>query len=78
MRAVSDTGDGFVDEHSHDHVITQLFGSGLTVASLLSGDGLDDGIARRLREVLDQLDSAIHELRRIVLMQPGSEHLEPA
>ena len=76
MRVVPDTGAGF-DEHSHDQVITQLFGTGLTVAAVLGGDALDDGIARRLREVLDQLDNAIHELRRIVCTQRGSERLEP-
>ncbi len=77
LRVVTNTGEDF-DEHSHDQVIAQLFGSGLTVASVLSGDGLDDGIARRFRDVLDQLDGAIHELRRIVNVQSGSEGLEPA
>jgi hypothetical protein len=59
-------------------VIAQLFGTGLTVASVLSGDGLDDGIALRLREVLNQLDNGAHELRRIVFTQPGFDGLEPA
>lgn len=68
---LSDESDGD-KEHSHDHVITQLFGSGLNIAAVLSRDGLDDEATRRLRDVLDQLDNAIRELRRIMFVSPGA------
>jgi hypothetical protein len=59
-------------ENSHDQVIVQLFESGLGLAAVLSQDGLDAETTRRLHEVLDQFDTAIHELRRIVFMPSGT------
>lgn len=49
----------------HDHVIQQLFGTGLTlqaVASSVSGESE----AQRLRESIDHLDDAISQIRTVV------------
>ena len=76
MRQICVSAEDF-DDHSHDQVITQLFGSGLTVASVLSDGSLDERLARRLHDVLDQLDGAIHDLRQLMFAEPRSAP-EPA
>jgi signal transduction histidine kinase len=47
----------------HDRVIGHLLASGLTLAGVLSLNGLDDGAAQRLRAVIGELDTAIEEIR---------------
>jgi hypothetical protein len=51
----------------HDRLINHLFGSGLTLAAVLSSPRLDSGVAERLRDVLGQLDAAIGEVRHLAL-----------
>ena len=49
----------------HDHVIQQLFGTGLTIQSVLGS--LPSGTeAARLGEAVDQLDDAISQIRTVV------------
>ena len=46
-----------------DRVISHLFSSGLTLASVLSTQ-LDEAVSERLRGVVDELDTAVCEVRR--------------
>jgi GAF domain-containing protein len=58
----------------HDHVIGHLFGCGLTLASVLGRNELDDRIVEQLHDVLDELDAAIQQIRDTVFrvtMDPG-------
>ncbi len=59
----------------YDRVVSHLFGSGLTLASVLSTQ-LDEPVAERLRGVVVQLDTAIREIRNSVfavsLNHPGT------
>jgi PAS domain S-box-containing protein len=57
----------------HDRVIGHLFASGLTLASVLGTHQLDDGIAARLRDVIDELDAAAQEIRKIVFARLGHD-----
>jgi hypothetical protein len=57
--AVDDRG---VDD-AYARVINHIFGSGLVLANLATCPGIDAYIARRLCEVIEGLDSAVHELR---------------
>jgi len=55
------------NEHSlvdaHDGVISHIFGAGLTVAGILNLRSLDAEVVERLHVVLNELDTAIGELR---------------
>jgi PAS domain S-box-containing protein len=55
----------------HDRVIGHLFGSALTLASVLGRNQLDDGIAQRLHDVIDELDTAVREIRNTVFARLG-------
>jgi hypothetical protein len=48
-----------------DRLINHLFGSGLTLAAVLSLQRVDDDVAERLRDVIEHLDAAIDEIRRL-------------
>ena len=47
----------------HDRVINHIFGSGLTLASLVGYPGVDHHVAQRLCDVIDELDAAVRALR---------------
>jgi two-component system, NarL family, sensor histidine kinase DevS len=47
----------------HDRVIGHLFGCGLTLASVLGRNQLDDRIAEQLHGVIDELDTAVQQIR---------------
>lgn len=47
---------------SHDRVIGHLYGCGLTLTSVLGRNQLDDGVAERLHNVIDELDTTIREI----------------
>lgn len=63
----------------HDTVIQRLFGVGLALQISLSSV-LDDGVRRRINNVLDELDATIHEIRTTIFEidqdQPVGESLE--
>lgn len=48
----------------HDRVIGHLFGSRLMLASILSLGKVDAEVAERLRYVLDELETAVRDIRR--------------
>ncbi len=54
-----------IEAESLDRVVHRLFGSGLSLASILSRGIVDDHIADRLRDAMDGLDAAIREIRGI-------------
>ena len=75
---------GTADEHGvadvHDRVINHIFGSGLKLAGLAGYPGVDPHVAQRLLEVIEELDTAVHEIRsaalgRILLWTPESDGL---
>lgn len=47
----------------HDRVIGRLFTCGLTIGSVLGRGSVGDGVAAQLREVIDELDDAVREIR---------------
>jgi hypothetical protein len=47
----------------HDRVINHIFGSGLVLARILRLRQVDDAIARELRGVLGELDTAVRHVR---------------
>ena len=51
----------------HDRVINRIFSSGLTLAGILSLERVDCDVSDRLRDVIDQLDLAVAELRTAAL-----------
>ena len=59
------------DDHDpvdvHDQVINRIFGSGLTLAAILSAQRVDDETADRLHDVVGQLDTAVRDLRRAAI-----------
>lgn len=55
----------------NDRVIGHLFGSALTLASIVSRHELDRGIAERLHDVIDELDEAVREIRSTVFARLG-------
>jgi hypothetical protein len=58
----------------HDRVIGHIFGCGLTLASVLGRNQLDDRIAQELHDVIDELDTAVQQIRNTVfarLEHPG-------
>jgi hypothetical protein len=59
-------GDRGVDG-AQNRVINHIFASGLVLANLAAYPGIDDHVAQRLREVVDGLDAAIHDLRSAAL-----------
>jgi hypothetical protein len=59
------------DRALHDGLIGRLFGCGLEVSAVLSDDGVDDRAAERLRDVIDNLDVAIREIRDFVVTRLG-------
>ncbi len=57
----------------HDHVIQQLFGTGLDLQALV-GSSQDDEVSRRLRSAIATLDDSISQIRAIVFaMTPRQE-----
>jgi two-component system sensor histidine kinase DevS len=60
----------------HDRVISHLFSSGLTLASVLSTQ-LAEPVAERLRGVVDELDTAIREVRRGVFAVSIATQVSP-
>jgi len=50
----------------HDRVIGHIFGCGLTLASVLGRNQLDDRIAQELHGVIDELDTAVQQIRKTV------------
>ncbi len=52
---------------AHTQVINHLFGSGLTLAAVLSLPRLDAEAAERVHSVIGQLDAAIAEIRQFAL-----------
>jgi two-component system, NarL family, sensor histidine kinase DevS len=50
----------------HDHVINHLFGCGLTLASVIGRNQLDDHIVAQLYDVVDELDTAVKQIRDTV------------
>lgn len=50
----------------HDRVIGHIFGCGLTLASVLGRNQLDDRIAEELHRVIDELDTAARQIRNTV------------
>jgi len=48
-------------------LINQLFGSGLTLAAVLSLPRLDREVGERVRSVVEQLDAAIAEVHHLAL-----------
>ena len=50
----------------NDRVINHLFGCGLTVASILGRNHLDDHIAAQLHRLIDDLDTAVKHIRDTV------------
>ncbi len=50
----------------HDRVVGHIFGCGLTLASVLGRNQLDDRIALELHGVIDELDTAVREIRNTV------------
>ncbi len=55
--------DEYVVADVHGRAINQIFGSGLTLASLVSYPGVDQHVAQRLCDVIDELDAAVRALR---------------
>jgi len=58
----------------HDRVIGHIFGCGLTVASILGRNQLDERVAQELHGVIDELDTAVQQIRNTVfarLEHPG-------
>lgn len=55
------------DEHEavdlHNRVINHIFGSGLTLAGILSLQQVDEDTAEKLRRVIEELDTAVRDLR---------------
>jgi len=47
----------------HDRVIGHLFGSALALNGIVNRGEVDGAIAQRLREVIDELDSAVQDIR---------------
>lgn len=56
-----------IEAESLDRVVHHLFGSGLSLASILSRGIVDDHVAGRLHDAMDGLDAAILEIRGIAL-----------
>ena len=50
---------------ARDRLINHLFGSGLTLAAVLSMQRIDGEVAVRLRDVVERLDAAIDEIRHL-------------
>lgn len=57
----------------HDKVIGQLFTCGLTIGSILGHRDLDGHVAAQLREVIDELDTAVREIRNTVFAPRGHD-----
>ena len=57
----------------HDRVIGHLFGCGLTLASVLGRNQLDEGITERLHDVLEEIDTVVQEIRNAVFARLAHE-----
>jgi hypothetical protein len=60
----SATTDSGIADQLHDRVIDHLFGSRLTLASIVSLGKIDTKIAERLQDVIDDLENAVRDIRR--------------
>ena len=56
-----------------DRVINHLFGCGLTLASVLGRNQLDDRIVAQLYGVIDELDRAVKQIRDTAFARLGSQ-----
>ncbi len=68
---------------TYDSVINRIFGTGLTLAGILSLERVDAEVAGRLRDAIDALDVAVGELRTAALAEAvaddsGLRDREPA
>jgi len=63
-RASSARTDSGVADQLHDRVIDHLFGSRLTLASIVSLGKIDPKIAERLQDVMDDVENAVRDIRR--------------
>jgi hypothetical protein len=63
----SNPDDEYISADVHDRVSNCIFGAGLTLASVLSLQRLDDEVAGRLHDAIDALDTAARELRSAAL-----------
>lgn len=63
----ANTGDEPAATDVHDRVINLIFGSGLTLARIVGLQRVDDEVAGLLDSVIDQLDTAVRELRGAAL-----------
>jgi len=50
-----------------DQLSRCIFAAGLTLTSIVNGQGVDDAVAQRLVEVIEALDTAVRDLRAISL-----------
>ncbi len=56
----------------HDHVIQELFATGLGLESLAGSDGLSDGARQSLRDRVDDLDRTIRRIRTSIFGLRGT------
>jgi hypothetical protein len=64
QRGSSARTDSGIADQLHDRVIDHLFGSRLTLASIVSLGKIDTKIAERLQDVMDDLEIAVRDIRR--------------
>jgi PAS domain S-box-containing protein len=65
--------DDRIGSDLNDRVINHLFGCGLTIASVISQSQLDDHIVAQLYGVVDELDSAVKQIRDTVFARLGAQ-----
>jgi len=66
-------GDEHHSDDLHNQLINHLFGSGLTLATILNGQRVDDDTAERVREVIEHLDTAVRALRSVAIVHVVEE-----
>ena len=64
--ATARDNDDRIASDLHDRVIGHLFGCGLTIASVIGRNQLDDRIVGQLHAVVDELDTAVKHIRDTV------------
>ncbi len=57
----------FADADISDRVITHIFGCGLTLAGIMGRADIGDDVARRLQDVIEELDTALNTIRHAAL-----------
>ena len=63
------SGDDGTVAALHDRAINHIFGSGLTLAAILSDPRIDRDVADRLGRAIDDLDRAVGAIRAAALTQ---------